>query len=64
MLPPPLWAALMVGELIAKFLSSLKEFTQAETQAAKVCALSLGRSVSGASYYIHTRIHSTELTHR
>ena len=42
----------MVGELIAIFprhsgdLSSLKKFTQT----AKVCAFSLGRSVSGASY--------------
>ena len=51
----------MVEELIAKFpltysiasgdLSSLKKFTQT----AKVCAFS---SVSGARYYVHTRIHS------
>ena len=46
----------MVGELIAKFprhsgdLFSLKKFTQT----AKVCTVSLGRSVLGASYYVHT----------
>ena len=56
----------MVGELITKFprcsgdLSSLKKFTQT----AKVCALSLGRSVLGASYYVHTRIHLNELITR
>ena len=53
----------MVGELIAKFprhsgdLSSLKKFTQT----AKMCAFSLGKSVSGASYYfiLSTRTNSS-----